>query len=143
MNIKLNNEKLRYLALFEELTGVTPKDCVESGDSGKKLTFVVEDKYMGKAIGQNGKNIRKVRNKLDKSVDVVEYSEDPEKFLENIFSSVDLENIEVKEEGGEKIANVSVRESDKGRAVGKNGWNIERARKLSDRHHGVSEVSFT
>lgn len=143
MNIKLNNEKLRYLALFEEMTGVTPKDCVESGESGDKLTFVVEGKEMGKAIGQNGKNIRKVRKKLDKSVDVVEYNEDPERFLGNIFSSVEVENIEVEEEEGKKVARITVLESDKGRAVGKNGWNIERARKLSDRHHGVSEVTFT
>ncbi|MFP4006264.1 MAG: NusA-like transcription termination signal-binding factor [Candidatus Hadarchaeia archaeon] len=142
MNIKLDNEKLRYLALFEELTGVTPKDCVESGDSGDKLTFVVDGTNMGKAIGQNGKNIGKVRRKLDKRVDVVEYSDDPEDFLGNIFSSVDVESIEVKEEDGEKVAYIGVHDSDKGRAVGKNGWNIERARKLSDRHHGISEVSF-
>lgn len=141
MKIKLSNEKLRYIALFEELTGVTPRDFVESGN-GSRFTFVVEGDDMGKAIGENGRNIQKVREKLDKTVNVVEYADDPKEFLKNIFSSVEVQNIEINKREGRKTAIVDVKESEKGRAVGKDGWNIERARKLSSRHHGVSEVSF-
>ncbi len=141
MEIKLSNEKLRYIALFEKLTGVTPKDCVEN-EENDRLTFVVDSDDMGKAIGENGRNIQKVRNKLDKNVHVVQYSNDPKQFLENIFSPVELENIEFDEENGQKTAMVEVKESEKGRAVGKNGWNIERARRLSDRHHDMSDVCF-
>lgn len=141
MEIKLSEEKLRYIALFEKLTGVTPKDCVETAGSDR-LTFVVDEEDMGKAIGENGKNIRKVRNKLDKNVHVVQYSNNPKQFLENIFSRVEIENIEFDEENGEKTALVEVKQSEKGRAVGKNGWNIERARSLSSRHHDMSDVCF-
>lgn len=142
MKIKLTEEKLRYIALFEELTSITPKDCVESGNE-KHLTYVVNKDQMGKAIGQNGRNIQKVRDELDKKVYVVEYSEDPEEFLQSIFSPVEIESIEFEEndEGEERIF-VKVDESEKGRAVGKKGWNIERARKLLDRHHGYSDVKL-
>lgn len=141
MKIKLSEEKLRYIALFEKLTDVTPRDCVESED-GSRLTFVIDTDEMGKAIGEGGRNIKKVRKKLDKSVEVVEYSDDPEEFLKNIFSPVEVTSVKVEEKEGKKIATVSVEETEKGRAVGRNGWNIERVRKLSNRHHGIKEVSF-
>ena len=140
MKINLGKEELRYISLFEELTGVTPRDVVKTGDD--IYTFVVDEEDMGKAIGKSGKNIRKVKNKINKNVNVVEYSEDPEKFLENIFSTVEVESIEIKEDNDEKEAVIKVKDSEKGRAVGRNGWNIERARKLSDRHHGLSRVRF-
>ncbi|KXA95022.1 hypothetical protein AKJ65_02785 [candidate division MSBL1 archaeon SCGC-AAA259E19] len=141
MKINLSNEELRYISLFEELTGVTPRDFVESGN-GSIYTFVVDEGDMGKAIGKNGRNIQKVRQKMDEKVNVVEYSDNPKKFLENIFSSVEIQDIEIVEDEDGKVAVVDVDESEKGKAVGRNGWNIERARKLSNRHHELSEVSF-
>ncbi|KXA89686.1 hypothetical protein AKJ62_02560 [candidate division MSBL1 archaeon SCGC-AAA259D14] len=141
MEIKISNEKLRYFAFFEKLTGVTPKDCIESGN-GSRLTFVVNKENMGRAIGENGRNIRKIREKLNKNVHVVEYSPDPVEFLKNIFSQVEVRNIEINEEDNKKIALVKVVNSEKGKAVGKNGWNIERARKLLNRHQGLDDVCF-
>ena len=141
MEFKLSNEKLRYISLFEDLTDVTPKDVVENEDNDR-LTFVVDEEDMGKAIGENGKNIQKVRNKLDKRVHVVQFSDDPEQFLRNIFSPIELENVEINDVGEELTATIEVDESEKGRAVGKDGWNIDRVRSLLDRHHGMSDVSF-
>lgn len=141
MEFKLSNEKLRYISLFENLTDVTPKDVVENEDNDR-LTYVVDEEDMGKAIGEDGKNIQKVRNKLDKRVHVVQYSDNPEQFLRNIFSPIELENIEINDSGEELTAIIEVDESEKGRAVGKDGWNIDRVRRLLDRHHGMSDVSF-
>ena len=143
MTVKLNNEKLRYIALFEKLTGATPRDCIESGDQGNHLTFVIDESDMGMAIGQNGRNIKKVRKEMDKRVDVIEYSDDPEQFLKNIFSSVEVLDINITtDEDGKSKAMVEVDQNEKGRAVGKNGWNIKRARKLLSRHHAMSEVKL-
>lgn len=142
MKIKLDEEKLRYIALFEDTTGVTPRDCVKSEEKGC-LTFVVSKDDMGKAIGQKGRNIRKMREEVGRKVEVVEYSDNPEEFLENIFSPVEVRSVKLEEEGEELVASVEVEETEKGRAVGRDGWNIKRARKLLDRHHGVSDVSLT
>ena len=143
MTVKLNNEKLRYIALFEKLTGATPRDCIGSGEEGNHLTFIIDESDMGRAIGQNGRNIKKVRKELDKRVDVIEYSDDPEQFLRNIFSSVEVLDISISDDDeGKTKAMVEVDQNEKGRAVGKNGWNIKRARKLLERHHGLSDVQL-
>ncbi len=143
MTVKLNKEKLRYISLFEKITGVTPRDCVESGEDKNHITFVMDESDMGRAIGQNGSNIKKVRKEMDKRVDVIEYSEDPEEFLRNVFSSVDVLDIEINsDEDGKTEAMVEVDQNEKGRAVGKDGWNIKRARKLLNRHHGMSDVEL-
>lgn len=142
MKIKLDSDKIRKISLFESVTGAATLDCVES-QNGNKLTFVVKKGEVGKAIGKNGGNIRKVRQMLGKSVDVVEYSEDPADFIANIFSPIDVKNVEIIDSKEGKIAKVDVNRSEKGRAVGREGWNIKRARELLARHHGVSDVSLT
>ncbi|MBS3814948.1 MAG: NusA-like transcription termination signal-binding factor [Hadesarchaea archaeon] len=142
MKIKLDSDKIRKISLFEKVTGATAIDCVESQD-GNRLTFIVKKNEIGKAIGKNGKNISKVREKLGKSVDVVEYAKDPAKFISNIFSSVDLEEVNIIDSEEGKIAKVKVDRSEKGKVVGRDGWNIKRARELLARHHEVSDITLT
>ncbi|KXB00206.1 transcription elongation factor NusA [candidate division MSBL1 archaeon SCGC-AAA261F17] len=142
MKVKLDADKIRKIALFEKVTGAAALDCVES-QNGRKLTFVVKEGEVGKAIGKNGRKIRKFRQMLGKSVDIVEHSENPGDFIANVFSSINVKNVEVIDSGEGKIAKVDVDNSEKGKAVGRNGWNIKRARELLARHHGFADVSLT
>ncbi len=72
----------------------------------------------------------------------MEYSSDPKSFLKNIFSSAEIQDIEIEEREEGKTAVVMVEDTERGKVVGRNGWNIERARKLINRHHEVEEVSL-
>lgn len=142
MRVKLNEDKIRKIALFEKITNATALDCIEC-QNGKKLTFVVKKGEIGKAIGKNGKNIRKFRQMIGKSVDVVEYSENPEDFIANIFSTISVRNIDVLDKEDDRIVRVNVDAIEKGKAVGRDGWNIKRARELLERHHGFTDVLLT
>ena len=57
MSIKLSANEIRYIALFENITGAMVKDCIIDDEHGK-VTFVVKNGDMGLAIGKKGSNIK-------------------------------------------------------------------------------------
>ena len=50
MSIKFSANEIRYIALFENMTGAMVKDCIIDDEHGK-VTFVVKNGDMGLAIG--------------------------------------------------------------------------------------------
>ena len=84
MSIKFNANEIRYIALFESLTGAMVKDCIIDEDNSK-VTFVVKNGDMGLAIGKGGSTVNKVQKAVDKGVEIIEFSEDPTTFIKNIL----------------------------------------------------------
>lgn len=137
--VKLSSDEIRYIALFESLTGAGARDCLVDKDNDRVI-FVVNEGEMGLAIGKNGSNIRKVKDTISKGVEVVEYSEMPEKFIKNSLSPAEVNEVEIKENEKEKIAELDVKEDKKGLVIGKNGKNIEKAKSLAKRHYNVQDI---
>jgi len=142
VRVRLSTEEMRYIALFESLTGANARDCLMN-ERENKLTFVVSSGDIGRAIGKGGSKIRRVGQMVGKSVDVIEYSDNPIEFLKNVFAPAKVMDVELVEEGGRRVARVNVEEPSKGLAVGRRGRNIQRAKALAARHHGISDVSLT
>ena len=140
MSIKFNANEIRYIALFESMTGAMVKDCIID-DELSKVTFVVKNGDMGLAIGKGGSTVTKVKRAVDKGVEIIEYNEDPAQFIRNILSPAELKSIKVlQKEGQDKIAIVNAHSSNKIIAIGKNGVNIERAKLLAKRQHDISNI---
>ncbi|MEE0925426.1 MAG: NusA-like transcription termination signal-binding factor [Methanobrevibacter sp.] len=140
MSIKFNANEIRYIALFESMTGAMVKDCIID-DELSKVTFVVKNGDMGLAIGKGGSTVTKVKRAVDKGVEIIEYNEDPAQFIRNILSPAELKSIKViQKEGQDKIAIVNADSSNKRIAIGKNGVNIERAKLLAKRQHDISNI---
>jgi NusA family KH domain protein, archaeal len=138
MSVRLTEEEMRYMSLFERMTEAVLRDCVERDET---VVFVVESGEMGKAIGKGGANIDRVRRSVGKNVEVVEYSEDEADFVANAFQPAAIESVEIDDEDeGGKVAYVEVNESDKGLAIGKEGENIETAKKLARRHYEFDDI---
>ena len=57
MSIKFSANEIRFIALFENMTGAMVKDCIIDDEHGK-VTFVVKNGDMGLAIGKGGQNVR-------------------------------------------------------------------------------------
>ncbi len=140
--IRLCLKDLQSISLFEKFTGVRARDCIEGED---KVMFLVDVGFARIAIGKKGSNVGKVRNTLNKNVEVIEYSPDTVQFLKNLFYNYGVTRVEISEKTGEdgskkKIGNVWVDPRDKGRAIGKAGSNIDLLRKLALRNHEVNTI---
>lgn len=94
--IKLSLDDIGFIALFERVTKANVKDCIFNQDKNK-LTFVVSEGQAGLAIGKGGANIKSLEEQFKKKVEVLEFSDDPLKFLSNIFRPLKISNAYVSE----------------------------------------------
>ena len=140
MTIKFTTNEIRYIALFESMTGAMVKDCIVDDENGK-IIFLVKKGDMGLAIGKRGSTVTKVQKAVDKGVEVIEHSDDPAEFITNIMSPAKLKSIKIlQRETGEKIATLEADSKNKRIAIGKGGQNIEKARFLSKRQHNINNI---
>jgi N utilization substance protein A len=134
---------MRYIALFESITGATAKDCIVDNDLNR-IIFIVKEGNIGMAIGRRGKNIHLLEKMTGKKHEVIEHSENPAQFIKNALKPAKVDEIRISERpDGKTIAVVSVNPKDKGVAIGKNGRNAERIRFLAKRYFQIQNVSIT
>ena len=140
--IKFTNREMRFIALFESITGATVRDCIVDEDYDRVI-FVIKEGDVGMAIGKHGKNIAMLEKMTGKKHEIIEYSEDPSQFIKNALKPAKLKEIRITEKpDGKTIAVVSVEPRDKGIAIGKNGKNAERIRFLAKRYFDINNVSI-
>jgi N utilization substance protein A len=137
--VKLTAEGIRYIALFESLTGAIARDCYVD-DENDRVIFVVKKGDMGLAIGKNGNNINRVKKSIGKHIEIVEYSDEVDEFVANALQPVFVKKVQVIVKENRKLAYVEVMSKDRGIAIGKNGRNIQKAKVLAQRHYGLEDV---
>jgi len=137
--VKLSTEGIRYIALFENLTGATAKDCVID-EENDRVIFVVKKGEMGLAIGKGGSSINGVKKAIGKHVEIVEHSEDVNEFIRNVLHPVPVKNVNVVSKKDKRLAFVEISPKDKGFAIGRDGRNIQKAKMLAQRHHGICDI---
>lgn len=97
------------IAVFSKQTGVDP---------------------VGSCVGQKGVRVQAVINELGgEKIDIIQYSEDPEKFILAALSPA--ENLEIKIDEDKKTALVLAPEDQLSLAIGKGGQNVRLAMKLT------------
>ena len=139
-SIKLSTEQIRMISVFQNVTKTTARDCLDD-EKQNRIIFVVNEGKMGIAIGKGGSNIKSLQNILKRNVELVEYFDDPAKFLKNILNSKLI--IEVKldtKPDGSSQAIVIVDHGKKGLVVGREGRNAEKARLFAKRYFNISSV---
>jgi N utilization substance protein A len=139
-SIKLTTDQMRMMSLFQNVTGATARDCVED-EKQSRVIFVVNTGKMGLAIGKGGAHIKSLQNIVKKSVELVEFDEDPAKFLTNLLNSKLVSEVKInKRADGSKQAIVMVDPRKKGIVVGREGRNAEKARLLAKRYFDITSV---
>ncbi|MCK4477122.1 NusA-like transcription termination signal-binding factor [Candidatus Bathyarchaeota archaeon] len=141
--IKLTGKEMRFIALFESITGASVKDCILDENANRAI-FIVKEGHIGMAIGKGGKNIRLLERMTSKKHEIIEYSDDPAQFIRNALKPAHVREIRLTEKlDGKSIAVVAVDPKDKGVAIGRNGRNAERIRFLAKRYFQIQNVSIT
>jgi len=141
--IKFTSNEMRYIALFESITNASAKDCIVDEEQGR-IIFIINEGQIGVAIGRGGRNIHTLERMTGKKHEIIEYSEDPVKFIRNALKPAAVQEVRVTERpDGKRMAVVAVNPKDKGVAIGKNGKNAERLRFLVKRYFQIQNVSIT
>ncbi|MCJ7423013.1 NusA-like transcription termination signal-binding factor [Candidatus Bathyarchaeota archaeon] len=141
--IKFTSTEMRYIALFESVSNASAKDCIIDEEQGRVI-FIISEGQIGVAIGRGGRNIHTLERMTGKKHEIIEYSEDPVKFIKNALKPATVKEVRVTERpDGKKMAVVAVNPKDKGVAIGKNGKNAERLRFLAKRYFQIENVSIT
>jgi N utilization substance protein A len=129
MDRSIGFKERRYIEELRILTKSTALDCIID-DRFDRVIYIVKQGDMGLAIGKKGENIKRLQNVLGKRVEMVEYSEDRDEFVTNIFKPAEVDRVEQDSTTGQLNIYVK-RKSDLGIAIGKGGCNIEKARLLT------------
>ena len=138
--IRLTGDEMRCIALFESVTGVYANDCIFD-EKRDRVIIIVKPGTAGLAIGKRGSRIKMVKDLIKKDVEVIEYSENPIDFIKNSFTPARIKEVRITERlDNKKIAIVTVEESDRGVAIGKNGKTAERTRFLAKRYFQIDNV---
>src|SRR5437762_12092878 len=87
VEIVFDEQTIKYVALFQDLTRTTVVDCVDATD---KLIFVVTEGDIGKAIGKKGENIAKLKRLMNKDIHAVEDSNEPDRGVANVLRNRDV-----------------------------------------------------
>ena len=138
--IKLTTDQMRLMSLFQSVTGATARDCVED-EKQDRVIFVVNTGKMGLAIGKGGMHIKSLQNMVKKNVELVEYDEDPARFLSNLLNPKMVTEVKINTRpDGAKQAIVMVDPKKKGIVVGRDGKHAEKARMLAKRYFDIGSV---
>ena len=138
VKITLDDQSLRYITLFENITQTRVKDCLELYNT---LYFIVDTGQLQFALGRNGLKVKRLRAMLKKNIKIIEYSPNTERFIRNIFHEFPVKEITIEEDGEDKnknkVAYVSVDIRDKGKVIGRDSRNLKVAREIINRHEKI------
>jgi len=127
-------QKLFNLEIPEIASGVIEIKSI-AREAGFRSKVAVETKDesidpIGSCVGQRGARVQTIINELGgEKIDIIEYDDDPAKFIANALSPANISDIKIKED--EKVAYVTVKEDQLSLAIGKAGQNVRLAAKLT------------
>ena len=154
-DLNLSMETIGLITEAEKRLRARIKDAV---DEGERIVFITEKGHLGQALGKEAKNLQMMRDLLKKDVKFVEWDEDKQIFIRNLFkpfdvASIRMETLSVAVPGemgadGQPVTKIKIRAiveveaKDKGKAIGKGGRNISSIRHIAKRHQEIDEVQL-
>ncbi len=116
MKQTIDMKLMRYLNLFEKITKIRTNYCF---DYNNVLIFIVPANFVSRAIGEKGKNVKKLASLLRKKIKIIAFPEDEtkiEKFIISIVEPAAFSSIEI---GGEEVI-ISANRQNKAILIGRN-----------------------
>jgi N utilization substance protein A len=132
----LDMKFIRYLNLFEKVTKIRVQHCFLYNNG---IVFVVPQEKMARALGEAGKNIKKLSEILEKKVKVISIPngiEDIEKFVLAIIYPVKFKGIEVKED----CVVITAGMQSKAALIGRNKSRFNEMKNILNEYFGIKEL---
>ncbi len=132
MKQTLDMRFIRYLNLFERVMGVRSKNCFFYNNY---VIFAVPSSLVSKAIGEKGKNVKKLMPILGKKIKIVALPksiEDTERFISEIVGPVQFKNLEITQ----KEIIISASKQSKAALIGRNKVRFNELKKIINEFFG-------
>ncbi len=124
---------MKLITLFESFTGAEVKDCI----SNEKLIFIIQENEMGKAIGKNGFNVKKIEGKLSKKIKLVEFTNDIKQFVKNLIYPIEAQDISF----DNRIVTIRGKDAgSKAMIIGRERHNIRHLSEIVGRYFDIKEI---
>ena len=95
MSRKYDQQTMQLISMFEQMTGSKLRDCFTVDDL---QVFVVERGQIGRAVGRNGANVKKLATALKSKIKIIEHSNDITEFVANTVHPIKPKRVEYDDE---------------------------------------------
>lgn len=132
----LDMKFIRYLNLFEKITKIRTQHCF---CYNLGIVFLVPKQMMAKALGEAGKNVKKLSEILEKKVKVIAIPpgiEAIEEFILAIIYPVKFKNIEVRDNSVVISAGLQSRAI----LIGRNKTRLNEMKNILQQYFGIKEL---
>jgi len=134
IKIKYNINLMKFISIFETITRAQVKDCFEIGE---RLVFVVKEGNIGKALGKEGSNVKRLENVLKKKLRIIEFNPDLIQFVKNVVFPSKVKNI-VEEN---KIIIITPPDSEtRGYLIGRGAVNLNYTKDIVKRYFEITDI---
>ena len=121
---------------------VEVKAIAREPGSRTKIAVLSHDEHVdpiGACVGMRGMRVKNITAELGgEKIDIVEYDEDLSKFVANALLPAKLKHIEISQEGGQRIVDITVDQDQLSLAIGKRGQNVRLTSKLISSRVNIS-----
>ncbi len=132
--IKFDIDAMKFMSLFESMTGAKVRDCIISEAS---ITFIVEEGEIAKAIGKGASNIKRLEAKLKKKIKVAEFSNEITKFIQSLVYPAKVQDIQY--DG--RIVTISAADTQsRGMMIGREANILRAYESIAKRYFDIDEI---
>ena len=125
---------LNIMKLFDRITRASVKDCIIEEE---RIIFIVNEGELGKALGKQAVNVKRLFENLKKKIKIVEFSNDKLKFISNFIHPLKVDNIS--EQDGIVVLE-SHDTKTKGLLIGRAAQNLRKLEEYVRRYYDVKEI---
>lgn len=134
--MRLGKDEILLMNALSNVSGVSARDCLIGENI---VSFVVKEKDMGGAIGKKGETVKKLQQLLKKNIEIVPYTEEPEKFPTIAFEGVKFSEIKIQENDGKKTLLLKV-DSENKRKLLQNNSKMRRIKEIAKRNYEIEDI---
>lgn len=136
MKKKYDISLMGYINLFESLSKVKVKDAYVKDNT---IVFIVEEGGLGRALGKNGSNVKKLVELIKKKIKLIEFNSKVERFIKNFIYPIKAESIILEDE----VVKIRVMGAKtKGLLIGRESKNLKELRAVVSRFFKIKDIKI-